>query len=293
MNILITGATGFIGRNLLKELKKHHSIHILTRTQTDKNSLYELPVFEFADNIDDLSIYLKNNEIEGVIHLASLYLAQHQSNQIKDLILSNIYLGVAVLEASKQADIKWFLNTGTIWQNYITDSNEYNPVNLYAATKQAFIDTARFYTETSKLRFCTLKLCDTYGTGDTRRKIFTLFKQIAGTNEKLSMSPGEQKLDILHIDDAVKGFKHLVDLLQTGNDIKKEYMLTSEKQYSLKELAHIYEHISGKHLNIEWGGRPYREREVMMPCLKLEKLPEWKAEISLEEGLAQYCSCNR
>lgn len=70
-----------------------------------------------------------------------------------------------MLEACKKAETKWFLNTGTIWQNYnVSDkSDEYNPVDLYAASKQAFITMAKYYTETSKLRFCTLKLCDTYG----------------------------------------------------------------------------------------------------------------------------------
>ena len=158
MNILITGATGFIGKNLIARLKDVHNIHILIRPSSHYNSLQIGHVFTFEDNVEKLTDYLKNNQISGIIHLASLYIAEHKSDQIKDLVLSNVYLGTALLEACKMAQTKWFLNTGTIWQNYQAAdlSDDYNPVNLYAASKQAFMDMAKYYVETSSLRFCTL-----------------------------------------------------------------------------------------------------------------------------------------
>ena len=82
--------------------------------------------------------------MEGIIHLASLYLASHRPDQVADLVNANILLGTSLLEAAKLAGVRWFLNTGTIWQNYQSPecSDEYHPVNLYAATKQAFITMA-------------------------------------------------------------------------------------------------------------------------------------------------------
>ena len=205
MNILITGATGFVGKHLTASLKNKHKLFILARPGSNCSSIDAEGFFIFDDNIPMLVEYLGQKKIDGVIHLASLYIAEHKSEQIKDLVLSNIYLGTALLEACKEAGVRWFLNTGTIWQNYnvLDGSDEYNPVNLYAASKQAFMTMARYYMETSGIRFCTLKLCDTYGPDDTRRKIFALFEQIAKTGETLDMSPGEQLLDIIHIDDVV------------------------------------------------------------------------------------------
>lgn len=275
MNILVTGATGFVGTNLIKSFKYCHTVHALVRPTTDLSKVGTKYTFEFNDNIEELAAYLSSNQIEGIIHLASLCLAQHKPEQIKDLVLSNVYLGSAILEAAVKAKVKWFLNTGTIWQNYIPDSKEYCPVNLYAATKQAFIDLAKYYIETSAIRFCTLKLCDTYGPDDTRRKIFALFQQIAETGETLNMSPGDQKLDILHIDDVVRGFDCLASMLQNATEIENEYVLSSGEQYSLKELAKMFEKAMGKTLHINWGGRPYREREVMIPY-KGNILPNWK-----------------
>lgn len=286
MNILITGATGFIGKNLIARLKDVHNIHILIRPSSHYNSLQIGHVFTFEDNVEKLTDYLKNNQISGIIHLASLYIAEHKSDQIKDLVLSNVYLGTALLEACKMAQTKWFLNTGTIWQNYQAAdlSDDYNPVNLYAASKQAFMDMAKYYVETSSLRFCALKLCDTYGGNDTRRKVIALFHYISENHIHLNMSPGEQKLDLLHISDVVNGFIQLAEMLNDDEEVATEYVLTSGKQISLKDLAHLYEIENKTKLDITWGGRSYRMREVMKPY-KGHVLKKWKPMISIEEGL--------
>lgn len=265
MNILVTGVTGFIGMNLLKALNDKYVVYVLVRPTTDLSKVSTEHIFVFDDNIVELSNYLRTNKIRGIVHLASLYITQHQPMQIKDLILSNVYLGAALLEAAVEANVKWFLNTGTIWQNYIPDSQEYCPVNLYAATKQAFIDMAKYYTEISELKFCTLKLCDTYGPDDTRPKILTLFKRIAETGETLDMSPGEQLIDLVYIDDVVDGFEYLILMLENDACIKNDYVLSSGHPIRLKDLASMYEEITGKVLNINWGGRRYKQREVMIP----------------------------
>ena len=287
MNILVTGATGFIGTNLTRELRKEHNLFILGQFEGDPEKL-DLPGYIMNDDINKLADYIKNNQIEGVIHLASLYLTVHTPEQIKDLVSSNVYFGTAVLEAASLAgSVKWFLNTGSIWQNYNVKGMEYNPVNLYAATKQAFIDMAKYYTDVFGIKFCTLKLCDTYGPNDTRRKIFKLFKDYSESGEVLKMSPGEQLIDLLYITDIVAGFAQLVKLLSEGAKLNPEYVLSSGRQIPLKELAALFIKVSDRKLNIEWGGLPYRKSEVMIPW-KGEVVPGWKAKISVEEGIQRF-----
>lgn len=284
MNILVTGATGFIGTNLTRELRKQHNLFILGQFEGDPEKL-DLPGYIMTDDIPALANYISENKIEGIIHLASLYLTVHTPEQVKDLVSSNVFFGTAVLEAASLAGgVKWFLNTGSIWQNYNVKDNGYNPVNLYAATKQAFVDMAKYYSDVFGIRFCTLKLCDTYGPNDTRRKIFKLFKDCAESGEVLKMSPGEQLIDLLFITDIVRGFTHLAELLASDTELKEEYVLSSGEQVPLKQLALMFEEVSGMHLNIEWGGRPYRDREVMIPW-KGEIVPGWKADIKVKEGI--------
>lgn len=279
MNILVTGSSGFVGTHLCARLRKEHNVFYLARPHSPmQDPGANGNVFFFANNnIGALMLFLRQNKIEGIIHLASLYLQSHQEKDIPDLIQSNVYLGTAILEAASKAGVKWFINTGTIWQNYNVPnySNQYCPVNLYAATKQAFMDVAKFYSETTDIQICTLKLCDTYGPNDTRRKIYALFKENAQTGELLKMSAGEQKMDILHIDDVVEGFVHLANMLHGNEPLDNEYVLTSGHQLTLRELATEYERKHNVKLNIEWGARPYRVREVMTPY-KGNVLPGWK-----------------
>ena len=290
MNILVTGATGFIGTNLTRELRKQHHLFILGQFEGDPEKL-GLPGIIMTDDIQRLADYIKVNEIEGIIHLASLYLTVHTPEQVKDLVSSNVYFGTAVLEAASLAGtVKWFLNTGSIWQNYNTKGNDYNPVNLYAATKQAFIDMAKYYTDVFGIRFCTLKLCDTYGPNDTRRKIFKLFKDYSENGEVLKMSPGEQLIDLIYITDIIAGFTKLAELLASDVKLAEEYVLTSGTQIPLKKLAQIFCEVSGRKLNIEWGGRPYRDREVMVPW-KGTPVPGWVASVDVEEGIKLFLGC--
>ena len=279
MKILVTGCNGFIGTHLCTRLRKEHDVFYLARPHnpTQQPGASGETFFFENNNIGALSQYMRDNQIEGIIHLASCYIQAHKEEDIQNLIQSNVYFGTAVLEAAAKADVKWFINTGTIWQNYNAPdgSDAYCPVNLYAATKQAFMDIAKFYSETTNMRICTLKLCDTYGPNDTRRKIYSLFEKIAHTGETLQMSAGEQKLDILQVDDVVEGFAHLAEMMHNGKELRDEYVLTSGQQLTLREIAARYEKEHNVHLKIEWGARPYRVREVMTPY-KGNVLPGWK-----------------
>ena len=284
MRILVTGATGFIGTNLTRELRKNNDLFILGQFEGDPEKL-GLPGIIMTDDIRHLADYIKSNEIEGIIHLASLYLTVHSPEQIKDLVLSNVYFGTTVLEAASLAGtVKWFLNTGSIWQNYNVRGKAYNPVNLYAATKEAFIDMAKYYSDVFGIRFCTLKLCDTYGPNDTRKKLFKLFKDHSESGEVLKMSPGEQKIDLIYITDIVAGYSRLIELLASNVALDSEYVLTSGIQIPLKELAQIFCDVSGRRLDIEWGGRPYRDREVMIPW-KGVPVPGWEAKVDVYKGI--------
>lgn len=270
MKILITGATGFVGRNLFSKMTQEHELFLLTRESSNASILAPEHEYVFTGDIDHLKEYLESEKIDGVIHLATKYVAEHESSQILDLIMSNIYLGTAVLDAASRAGVKWFLNIGTIWQNYNSPNytDEYNPVNLYAASKQAFMTMAKFYTETSPIRFCTLKLCDTYGEGDTRRKIMDLFAENAKSGNPLDMSKGEQLIDIVHISKVFESIEQLIKRLSDPNEkVLREYVVTSGHHIPLKQLAVEYEHQHNVKLNINWGARPYRKREVMKPYL--------------------------
>jgi len=288
MKILITGATGFIGQNLIRSLlSKNYDIYCIVRESSDISNIdSRVSIFKYDEKVDSLIDFFKKEKFDGVIHLASLFLASHSKNDISNLILSNIKFGTELLEGCKESCVKWFINTGTFWQNY--ENSNYNPVNLYAATKEAFESIAKYYVETSELIFTTVKLNDTFGPGDTRSKVFNIWNKIAKTQEVLEMSPGEQIIDISYIEDVVSAYKILIEHLDSDKkeELKnKEFVVTNSEKMSLKDLSKVYEEVTGAKLNIIWGGREYRDREVMSPYDKGVIVPGWRQQCTLKEAI--------
>jgi len=288
MKILVTGATGFIGQNLVSSLvDNNYTVYAIVREHSKLSKIdSRINIFRYNGNIESLIEFFQKEKFDGIVHLASLFLASHKSQDIPSLVDSNIKFGTELLECAKLSNVKWVINTGTFWQNYQND--DYNPVNLYAATKEAFEKIAKYYTETSNLIFTTIKLNDTFGPNDTRDKIFNLWQRISKSGEILDMSKGEQIIDISFIEDVVSSYIKLIEHLNSKQAFRfnqKSFVVSNKEKYTLKELAKIYEEVSGNRLNINWGAREYREREVMIPYNKGELVPGWEQKYSLKEAI--------
>ena len=288
MKIIVTGSTGFVAKAIIDTLiSDGHEIHAIIRDSSDTTGINNKANF-FIDNGSDHALVDFFNDIkpDGVLHLASLFLQQHKQEEVNAIIVSNITFGTRLLEASVSANVPWFINTGTFWQHH--ENETYNPVNLYAATKQAFQNIAKFYYQTEKINFVTIKLNDTFGAGDTRKKVFNLWKGLAESGENLGMSPGDQIIDISYIDDIVEAYVLMIEHLKNDADYTyagKVYSVSSSERMSLKELAKTYEKATGDTLDITWGERPYRDREVMFPWDKGEPVPGWKQNTSIKDAI--------
>ena len=289
MNIFVTGSTGFIGSHLCRRLQREdHGVHVLLRHKDQVSAMRARGYhpFLFDGDCQSLTSYMKTEKLDGIIHLASLFLSTHKPENIDNLIASNILLGVKMLEAASTAGIRWFLNTGTFWQHY--NNEQYNPVNLYAATKEAFEVIAKYYTETSNLIFTTIKLNDTFGPGDIRPKIFNLWQKAIQSGEELLMSPGEQVMDISYIDDIIEGYLCLIRALSIDEHKElnnKSFAIYSNNRMTLKELASLFEKSVGKKIPVKWGARPYRPREVMSPQSQIPEVQGHENKTGITSGI--------
>ena len=288
---LLTGITGFIGYHLaIRLVSEGWNVHAIIRKTSNivkiEEKLGRNITFHIYDEENNLSQIMKQVSPSIVFHLASLFLANHKYEDISDLIDSNIKFGTQILDAMIENKIYYFINTGTSWQHY--NNEKYNPVNLYAASKQAFEMIIKYYQEITPLKVINLKLFDTYGEEDTRPKILALLRRISETGENLCMSKGEQLIDIVHVDDVVEAFivaaQYIID---KENLCLETYMVTSGKLIKLHDLVKVYESIVKQKLNITWGGRPYRNREVMIPWNTGQTLPGWKARVDLVSGITK------
>jgi len=294
MKILVTGATGFVGREFVSKYQSIYDIYVLVRESSDISQLKQLvcTINNFSQYEDILEIFKKEN-FDGVVHFASTIIIEHESDELENIIGSNITYGTFLLESCKKTKVKWFINTGTYWQNY--QNENYNPVNLYAATKEALEVIARYYTETSDLVFSTIKLNDTFGLSDTRNKVFSLWNKIANTGETLNMSKGEQVIDISYIEDIIYAYECMISNLNSNNSKlynNKAYCVKSNERMSLKDLAKLFEGATGRTLNINWGGRPYRDRETMLPADNIALVPNWEQKYTLKEAIIKTIGVN-
>ena len=288
--VLISGVTGFVGSNLARRLV-HEGWDVHSIISHDR---YEL----VQDIADKITFHPHDGSSEGmqslmaavkptvVFHLASLFLSEHTPEQIEPLIRSNVLFGTQLIDAMAACDVRLLVNTGTSWEHY--GNSAYSPVNLYAATKQAFEAILQYYVEAKELRVVTLKLFDTYGPADPRPKLFTLLRKVALEQQPLAMSPGEQLIDLVYIDDVAEAFVLAAERLLVGMVTAHEtYAVSSGKPLRLKDLVTTYEQVVGRGLPIEWGGRPYRDREVMATWSTGAALPGWRPKVDLEDGIRQ------
>lgn len=289
---VVTGVTGYIGSHLARYLLSlGWEVHAIVRAGSKRTLQKEADVgmylFKYDGNIASLIAYFKKVQPEVVFHLAASVITSCQSEQISTLVQSNILFGTEVLEAMKQCSSRLFINTGTYWQNY--NSADYNPVDLYAATKEAFEKIIKYYVEAHLFRVLTLRLYDVYGEDDKRPKLLNLLKEIAGTETVIDVSPGGQYVDMVHISDVCTAYAKAYEWLSANPSVKNEvYGVYTGEEIQVKELIPLFAGILGKAIHADIGGRPYKDREIMRPVKHYGCVPNWKPLVKLENGLALF-----
>ena len=291
---LVTGATGYVGSNLVRRLiTEGWDIHIIARSTSSLELLAKesdrVTVHRHDGTIEKLDEIVRLSRPDVTFHLASLFLPQHAPCDVDRLVTNNILFATQLVETLVANGTYRLVNTGTSWQHF--EDRDYSPVNLYAATKQAFESILQYYVEASGLQAITLKLFDTYGPHDPRPKLLHLLEKIAREESTLAMSPGEQLIDLVYIDDVVEGFLMAAQRMLAGGILRSEcYALSSGRPIRLKDLVEVFSIAVGKNIAIEWGARSYRPREVMVPWHTFATLPGWSPRVSLETGLARILS---
>lgn len=262
---LLTGISGFIGGRLaVRLLQDGWHVHAVIRPSTDTSAVPPgVGLHQYDGSGASLRKVLETSRPDVVFHLASLYLAAHQPEDIDGLVASNILFPAQLAEAMIGAGVTRMINTGTAWQHF--EGREYDPVNLYAATKQAGSDLLRFFQNARGLSVVTLKLFDTFGDGDKRRKLAQLLLDAAASGEKLLLSPGRQVLDLTHVDDVAEAFLlAAARLLDAKVPVAEEFLLPGERM-DIVGLVELLRQVTTRSINAEFGARPYRDREVMRP----------------------------
>ncbi len=290
MKVLITGATGFIGRHLSRRLLNEavEVFSLLDESENQEKLVEGVQHFVFSSFDDEFINWFREMNFDGVVHLSSFIVQDHKATDIEKLIQRNIDFSTKVIDTVAYAGVKWFINTGTFLQNF--QNKEYSPANLYASTVQAFECIAQYYMEATSMNVTTLKLNDVFGPDDDRSTLFNEWIGIANSQELFDASDGRQIMDITYIENVIDAYMRLIDLYSSGqhNLVKgKTFAVKSNERLSLKDVAKVFEKATNTALNINWGALEHHEREVMLPWDRGRTVPGWIQRFSLADGIKQ------
>ncbi|MDA0787444.1 MAG: NAD-dependent epimerase/dehydratase family protein [Proteobacteria bacterium] len=289
---LVTGATGFIGSSLVDRLAKGGvAVTAIVRPGSDPDRIARLPdtvtTHTARGDCADLIACFQQAKPDIVFHLAARFAGSHAPGDIAGLIEDNVTFTAHLCEAAIASDCTALIAAGTGWQNAGSASGDPTPApnTLYAATKQAADDVIDYYSRLSGLNAITLKIYDSYGPDDPRRKFLAVLREAAENGDTLDATPGDQLLHMVHVDDLVDAFVHAGNLLAAGEIRgRASHTLPSKQAVTLRDLAALWMSANGCRTRIAWGRKTRRDGEVMVPW-DGEPLPGWFARIDLHEGL--------
>lgn len=252
-NILITGASGFVGSHVVDDcLKNNFNVQAIFR-HSKKNvgfaKKYKKKIFPiFYNNIYEIKNKLTNCKIDYVIHCATHYIKKHDHNDIENIIKSNVLFSTILLDAVVNIKIKKFINLGTVWQHFNDTKNL--AFNLYAATKQSFECIFNYYkNQYTKIKFYNILLTDTFGTNDKRKKLIPiLLKNFNKKNQDKINIPKNLSMNLVNINEVAK----CLNILLKNNSESNNYVIKSEQDVKIFDLINFLNNNLKKKIKVNW-----------------------------------------
>jgi dTDP-glucose 4,6-dehydratase len=280
--ILITGSTGFIGTNVINLLlKKNIYIYDILRNKNKKNKKIKvlkknknyLPIFYKTFN--ELEEKLKKIKIDTVINCAAHYTGQNNTQNIENLIKTNVIFCSIILEILKKKITK-FINFGSMME--YSKGNHFSPKNFYAITKHFFKKIEEFYKLKYKnIKFYDLKLYEIYGDKDTRNKLIPTIIKNYKKNKEIKIVSKNLKMNFVYI----KSLMKIINMIIFNKIKEGEYCVKNNRFVEIRKLISSLNIKLTKKIKIK-----YLSTKVdFIVNNKLKKFPYWDDKKNLENFL--------
>ncbi|MEO9482437.1 MAG: NAD-dependent epimerase/dehydratase family protein [Ekhidna sp.] len=292
--VIITGANGFLGRNLVNHITDFDVDHVrlLDIHPTDTDPISTLSYDQFVVDLanDSLAQHIDSEDV--VIHLAwRSNPAVTGSDVDAEMALNwNASKNVIALCASKNAKLIFISSGGTVYgtPSYlpIDESHPTKPISAYGQVKLKVEDAIREASEKKGLRYVILRPSNLYGPGFSLKKglgVIGHWVEMIKTNKAIQMvGEGELVRDFIHIDDLCKG---ILSCLRLENETLN---MGAGKGTSLNELSSIFEKLIKRPLEIDHlESRGFDVKTNVLSIKKIQQLADWSPSISLEQGISQ------
>ncbi len=296
MNLLVTGATGFIGSHLCRELlRQGHSVFGLTHSGNTQNITSILPEKDFrliTGDIQDtasMQSIIRDNHIEVIFHLAAQLPEKNDGATPFFYYDVNARGTLNLLAAAAPPTPPRCLEAST--RSVDAEPPEYLPVDeahptqphsLYGVTK--FAGELLCNTYADRIKITILRYAGAYGPGQrTSDAVYRFIKQARGSQPITIYGDGNQTSDYVYIDDVIQGTASVL-----AKNLSGVYNIGSGEETSVKALAERILEITGSKSKITFSKtetvRPFR---FYLDITRAQKDLGYRAR-PLAEGLRAY-----
>ena len=301
--VLLTGATGFIGKELSKKLiDKGYEVHALERYVTGRYSLdSDANLIRHYANLTDypaIRHIVKEVQPDYCIHTAAISAVSFSYDHYIEVNEAN-YLGTINLAESCYRDVphfKQFLFSGTSEEyglalekkeDKINEGTELKPNSPYAISKVASDLYLRYMGMAYRFPYTILRPFNTYGRKDNKHFFIerTISQMLRNPNGKIYLGDPDTIRDWVYVDDHVDAYlKALGNVKAIGEVIQ----FSTGKGYTTKETAELIAKLTDFRGEIVWHATPERPldaRILIGDYSKVNGLLGWEPKYGLEEGL--------
>jgi nucleoside-diphosphate-sugar epimerase len=300
-NILICGATGFIGRNILENfsrLNKYNLFAIYNFRKPFKIKSVKWIKYDLRSPIK-INKILKNIDI--VIQAAATTTGSKDViNQpfihVTDNAVMNAYLFRSCF-VNKVKHVIFFSCTTMyksslrpLKENNFNPLKDINPKYFGVATTKVYNEKmCEFYSGLGNTKFTAIRHSNIYGPHDKydleKSHVFgaTITKVMQANKEIVVWGEGNEKRDLLYVDDLVNFIKLIIEKQKN-----KFELLNCGAGYSIsiKNLVKKIIKISKKNINIKYDlTKPNIPTYLSVDCSRAKKILGWKPKISLDRGI--------
>ena len=238
-NILISGAGGFVGSNLVNFLKKK-KLNIYYMSQRKIKNYYNVVWLKkrLNSNFSEMK-----NKIDLVIHCAASGVHKKQSK--KKIFNTNLYQSLNFVKNFYKLNCNKFIILGTASEygsfkrcGVSAKKTKLNPVDSYGLSKKNFfIDLKKFSKNKKDLQILYLRLFHVYGVNEPQKRLYPSIISACKNKFFFKLFNGEQIRDFIHVDQvSAKIFKSLKKFKNKNYFFKVKNLATGKKM-SVKEFA--------------------------------------------------------
>lgn len=228
MKILVTGSEGFIGKHLVKELRKNHVVWAVDRKTGD-----EISGRKWKDNTQWY-------EMDAVIHLAA---NSNIATGIPEIELYDTFMTtIDMLNFCKDNNVRDFIfaSTSAIFGETclpINEDSRVKPISHYGAAKAASETFICSYAKQYKIKSWILRFPNVVGSGATHGVILDLIKKHKANPTELNvLGNGLQTKPYIHVSELIEG---IIYLWTNYKEYVNIFNIGPNGQTSVKEIAEM------------------------------------------------------